>query len=528
MHEKFSSEFMEREYLKVAPAAEVLRYLDTVSYHLPDETVDVLFDRNERAIDLGLAKSASQDERVERILERYSSAVTQIITEDKTTSDGGLDTDHDILTAVLSNQNAMSFNWDVPKWLEKKIKAIGVTGSDSQLEALFSNPELPAEICLQVLNRSDWWQVVPESRYRRLLDTLLANILVNPNLIRELDMSGPPGAYGMNIAGACWGLLLHLEPTEKGCYALTNAMPNFPEIQVPYEFKKSLNLSSDLYFSEARELSTEAYLKTVLQRWQKPAAEKRDWPWSFIRRYIVKKIPDYHLFKFESLILGSNDPHQIEGFFGTVGRSDLFGIVEKLDEYYAAYGRDFLSGFIDNDNIYLRGRNAFGKKFYELVKNFEIEDSTREYTLEDYEKRGLRERLWDQIEYLNSQPGHEKFISDSDDWFNEAKKTDEENLSDLNQNFEAFKNKLKNINDENTSVSELWTNVDKRLDSVGELWANVDERLDSLNKRFSVISTSMDVLSENVDLIVSKVNQGSVPWAYILLGAFIGYVFGTW
>ena len=176
---------MEREYLKVAPAAEVLRYLDTVSYDFPYETLAVLFDRNERAIDLGLAKSASQDYDVERILERYSSAVTQIITEDKTTSDGGLDTDHDILTAVLSNQNAMSFDWGVPKWLETRIKAIGVTGSDSQLEALFSNPELPAEICCQVLNRSDWWQVVPESRYRRLLDTLLANITVYGSLFED-------------------------------------------------------------------------------------------------------------------------------------------------------------------------------------------------------------------------------------------------------------------------------------------------------------------------------------------------------
>ena len=515
---------MEREYLKVAPAAEVLRYLDTVSYDFPYETLAVLFDRNERAIDLGLAKSASQDYDVERILERYSSAVTQIITEDKTTSDGGLDTDHDILTAVLSNQNAMSFDWGVPKWLETRIKAIGVTGSDSQLEALFSNPELPAEICCQVLNRSDWWQVVPESRYRRLLDTLLANILVNPNFIDELDSSGPPSGYAPQIAVACWGLLLHLEPTENGCYVFIRAMPNFPEIHVPHEFKKSLNLSSDLDFSESYKLSMEAYLKTVLQRWQKPAAAEYDHPWSTFRNYLVKKIPDYYLFGLESLILGSNDPDQVQGFFGAVGQSDLFGIVEKLDEYYAAYGRDFLSGFIGNDNIYLRGNNAFGKKFYELVENFEIEDATRKYTLDDYPRKSLQR----QIERLNSQPGHEKFISDSDDWFKEAKKTDEENLSDLNQNFEAFKNKLKNINDENTSVGELWTNVDKRLDSVGELWANVDERLDSLNKRFSVISTSMDVLSESVELIASKVNQGSAPWAYILLGAFMGYVFGTW
>jgi hypothetical protein len=498
MREKFSSEFMEREYLKVAPAAEVLRYLDMVSFNFPDETVAVLFDRNERAIDLGLAKSASQDYDVERILERYSSAVTQIITEDKTTSDGGLDTDHDILTAVLSNQNAMSFDWGVPKWLETRIKAIGVTGSDIQLEALFSNPELPAEICLQVLNRSDWWQVVPESRYRRLLDTLLANILVNPNFIDELDSSGPPSGYAPQIGVACWRLLLHLEPTENGCYVLINAMPNFPEIHVPHEFQKSLNLSSDLDFSESYKLSMEAYLKTVLQRWQKPAAAEYDHPWSTFRNYLVKKIPDNYLFGLESLILGSNDPDQIQGFFAAVGQSDLCGIVEKLDEYYAAYGRDFLSGFIGNDNIYLRGNNAFGKKFYELVENFEIEDATREHP---------RKRLRGQIEYLNSQPGDEKFISDSDDWFEEAKKTNEENLSDLNQNFEALKNNLEKTNGESASVDELRSDVDER---------------------FNGVSKTIDALSENVDFVISKLSKNSTPWAYILLGAFFGYILGKW
>ncbi len=448
-----------------ASPTEALRYLDELSAQipadcpvpsqpLPDQTVRELFNRNERLIDLGLVRiisdvdcSDSEDSTGEepRIFE-------QILTRHEE--------DEHILAACLSN--LISLGWAGPKdWLARRLQKIVADGTEEQIGALLQNDKVPPDILLAALEKTDVFESLSDTRYQEILTHVLAN-----KLISKKPMRGPDYDLAQHsIIQATWGLLLRLAPTRDHARLLSRTIDKFQEVEVPRFFLQSLKIDEETK-SDQLFAAEKAFLEAVLTKWVNPDGERQKWEcWGHIRETTIRKLSTTSLDRLEDLFLESGDKYQVRGVFSATPGYDFD---EKFDDLYKKHKRTFLEGLVENDRAYYRS-NRWGKKFYELVRNYK-----EKCNLDYYES--LQYALTRKVDSLAERPDSDKFVYYASDYKTETTNSREESLEDINK-------RLKDLCFEVGIKPESVKSLGQHLNLIGEMFSLVSRKIDLLAKK---------------------------------------------
>lgn len=465
MNKRFSSELLERQFLLSAPPTEVLRYLDELSAQipadcpvpsqpLPDQTVRELFKRNERLIDLGLVRiindidcSDSEDTTGDepRIFEQILARRGE---------------DEHILAACLSNLIYLGYAAPTD-WLARRLQKIVVDGTDEQIGALFQNDKVPNCILLAALEKTDVFESLSDTRYQEILTHVLANKLISKKPMRGPDYD----VEQHSTIQATWGLLLRLAPTRDHARLLSRTIDKFQEVEVPRFLFQSLKIDKETK-SDQFLVAEKAFLEAVLTKWVNPDGERQKWEcWDHIRETTVRKLSTTSLERFEDLFLESGDKCQVRGFLSATRGYDLD---EKFDDLYKKHKRTFLEGLVENDRAYYKS-NRWGKKFYELVRNYK-EKSNVDY----YES--LQYALTRKVDSLAERPDSDEFVYYAADYKTETTNSREESLENINK-------KLKDLCFEVGIKPGSVKSLGQHLNLIGEMFSLVSRKIDLLAKK---------------------------------------------
>lgn len=506
MSKHFSSDFVEREYLLSSPPSEVLNYLDKLNKEIPkgndlfrssplnEVTTEALFNRNDKYIDLGLALIVD-DKCLTKILDRNKD-------------------DPNILTAALSNKLAVAGIFSPGRWLQDRIDSIIKSGTDEHIKVLFSNEYIADEIIESSLLRKNSTKEIENSRYFQILWYLLNN----PKVTEEPDDKIDYDMSQHSIVSATWNLLLSLPVTDPTISLLANSLIKFPEIYVPYEFTETLNIEETEDWKKKAVKSEKEFLKAIFIRWTKPndsdssGFDVSRFNCDQIRKIVVTKINPFYLLDLEDFLLNQNDPNITQGFFSSLKDYDFSNIkFESIKKYYEKYGKDFLIGFINGDQIFLKSNKTISKEIYSLISNHKDPVNSDEW---DKVHFLYRRRL----EYLQEQKNSEKYINDVSDFYEEEiKDTDEiQTQDDINR---KIKNLREKINSSTESTENLVTQkielLSKQLDLLSQkveiFNVNTDTTYNKIMKEFSIIRSSLDKSKEKI------------RWIYII--AIIGVIY---
>lgn len=485
MTKRLNGELIEREYLISAAPSDVLRYLDDLSKEiedgcpLSDLTVEKLLGRNERAIDLGLARIVGNDgdggegDYIERILKRHEQ-------------------DEDILTACLSNVTTLGFI-SQSKWLTSRLNKIAHEGTKEQIAALFKNEKLLDDTIVAAFEREGPFESLAEERYYSILYHLLRNkkIQQKPSEFCDYDFT----KHG--LIKASWGLLLSLKPTRNNALLLWECITSFQELEVPSSFKKTLSIDKEKGAVD----TTEAFLRVILEKWATPPAETNSSlydPWGIIRQSTVQKIGGFHAIKLEEVILGSKDRHCIRGFFSSWDDGYSAGkILNRFEEFLSLYGRDFLEGLILNDKTFLRS-NRFGSKIFRAILQFTEYDCIND-------DESLQDILERRIEHLSRQPHAQQYIASADAF-------EENDDDDQNQHSVELDQKINEIREK---LDDDEKSLDQQFGCLFDIISVLSEKIDM------IVSKSVELqhsLSEQIDQLKSEKSAPAASWGYILFG----------
>jgi hypothetical protein len=495
MTSKIKSPLIEREFLKAAPPTDVLKYLDHVAEclkekeeGLPDETLEALLERQDRLIDISLARIAHHQsslynddpvDYLEIIVERH------------------LD-DPDVLTACLSNK--VDLGWLQPSsWLARRLDLILRDGTTEQLSALFSNPILPTSITEDALNREQAFAAISDERYISILWHLLKNPQIRTAPEDEFDYDWSQH----RIIQATWGLLLKLEPTRASADVLADRIKDFQEVETP-NYSKSKPSGSKSASTEHWTDDTKAFLKDVFERWSTPSSWKDEIydPWGQIRQFTVRKTGDVKLGHLEKEILSPNDGYRNRGFFSALTGYHYEQLLTRFDYFLSTYGRSFLEGLIINDNTFLRS-NTHLSKIARAIRQHEEKPSAMPFETLGW---GFEKRA----EELSRGPRSHLYITSADDFEADDESSEGEESANLADEVKRIREKLFNTDQDS---------LEQRLDSLFDLMSALAEKIDivlSREKQTKAAPESTNHQEHSKSASISK-------WGYIFLGGLVGY-----
>lgn len=517
---KFSSPFAEREYLRNESSIEVFKYLDSLSGEyvekgsifapplLPEDTQEVLFKRNDRLIDVGLAKVADW-KLIERILWRNSPENTEIRM-------GGVNLTQEEMVINYENVLTSSFYssavgdlFTVPNWLASRIQWIAENFNSKQIAILLKNPNLSTELIDQILARKNWCENLTAERYLSMLWALLENKLIQtpPDDDHDYDMS----QHG--IISGCWMLLIRLENNKNTAVLLAENISKFQEFEVPYSYQESEDDNSGDWKSKSIK-TKKKYLKEVQKKWQVEPGEDHSfggWRWNcdHIRSVAVEKIGPYYLKDLKDFIHSSGDLKFIEGYYAGSYLSSI--IVDEFDSIYKKYGASFLNGLIRNPEIFLKSSKESKEiclKLLEAAKEFQAPENMDEWDTPI--------SLFNRTLKFRQNQSSEKYISSVMDlyYFDDSESEDKE---DLNQRFVELQSSIAKLGDKNTDslkasdLASLFDILTKKLDL---LESKLDEDLRAL-------SSSSKSIQNGVNEGIVSVRNKSV-FLYLLIGFVVG------
>ena len=495
MTKRLNGELIEREYLISAAPSDVLRYLDDLSKEiedgcpLSDLTVEKLLGRNERTIDLGLARIVDDDgddgdgDYIERILKRHEQ-------------------DEDILTACLSNVTTLGFI-SQSKWLTSRLNKIAHEGTGEQIAALFKNEKLLDTTIVAALKREEPFESLAEERYYLILYHLLRNkkIQQEPSEFIDCDWDYDFGQH--QIIQASWGLLLSLKPTQHNAELLWERIASFQELEVPSSFEKTISIDKEKGAVD----TTEAFLRVILEKWATPTeTNSRHYdPWGIIRQSTVQKIGGFHAIKLEEVILGSKDRYCIRGFFSSWDDGYSGKILNRFEEFLSLYGRDFLEGLILNDKTFLRS-NRFGSKIFRAILQFKEDDSIKyDESLQDiFERR---------IEHLSRQPHAEQYIASA--YAFEENDDDDQNQHsvELDQKINEIREKLDDDESSHIDYHRVVSNyLSKKVEHPdksfrGQFWKVLRESFDGIREHAIKTKMEQDELEDELHSVVYELRN---------------------
>lgn len=519
---KFSSAFAEREYLRIESPIEVFKYLDSLSGEyvesksifsppiLPEDTQEILFNRDDRLIDIGLAKLADGN-LIERILSRSN-------TDNINSNPRGFSNQEE---AILNYQNVLTSSfyssavgdlYTTPRWLSSRIQWIAETANSKQLAVLLRNPNLSAELIDQILAKRDWCDSLDSKRYLSMLWFLLENkkIQAPPDDDHDYDMT----QHG--IISGCWMLPIKLENSKDTAVLLSENISKFQEMEVPYSYKENDDQDSSDWKSNAIK-TKKKYLKEIQNKWQVNSEDDKSyggWSWNCdrIRSIVVEKIGHFYLKDLKDFIHSTGDLKFIEGYYAGINLTSSFDN-SKFDSLYEKFGASFLNGLIRNKDIFLKHSNHTKEiclKVWEAAKEFQPPNGMDEWDTPISEfNRTLTFRQ-------NETP--EKYIDDIFDLY-DLNESAVEDKDELNDRFIELQNSIAKLGDKNTDslkasdLAALFDIVTKKLDL---LELKIEEELHSLK-------SSTKLTNDRVNDVFTGIKNKSV-FLYILIGFVVGSI----
>jgi uncharacterized protein YoxC len=500
MNKKFSSTFIEKEYLLLCSPSELLEYFDTISKNIStkenyfsrtriDEDIEqALFDKNDKTTDFVLA-TICDSKLVEKILERNND-------------------DSKILSAALSNKVAVNGIFSASSWLESRLDNIIEEGSDEQISNLFTNFSLPSKIIEETLLRTNKTKEIDDNRYYQILWQLLNNTAISkePEDRYDYDLSQH------KIIEACWNLLLILPVNIGTASLLQHAIPKFQEIDIPYSFKEKLNIN-DSTWSNKSQLEQQEFLKTVLNRWVRNDGEDESSYDYFVevRKSIVKKINTFYIKKHKDFLLNRNDSFVTQAFFAAL-KSYNFSELNKetIENYYQKYGRDFLVGLIDGDQIFLKSNKKIGKIINQLVFSFKDDE-----VQDNYDTIQSMYRM--KYNFLKNSLESERYINDEYDFDNEIDEN-ENSIETIQNTIEKLREKISNEEISRTNIlKEDIQLLSKQVELLNLKFDSISQNSDSIYNKLSSFSTSA---VKNIDNI-----KDTTRWVSIIVVVTLVYLF---
>lgn len=391
---KLSSPAIEREFFSVASPESILAYLDNTAssslaeaggpwgpnYELPESSVQVLIKRNNRTIDAGLLR-VLKSEYIDFLLERNGVEKNASNVED-----------FDMFTVALSGLGLYQF-YDPPYWLAERLVALLENGSDEQLKTLFENPFLQPSLLIKIINKSEWAEKLLPERFIEVVYHALGSKLISKIPRDDHDYDSTQH----DIIQSCWNLLLVLEPTQRNAAYLAPHFESFQEIELPYCWRESLNISVDddeKDWEAKRTKEIKEFLKIIFDKWSPDSegeSSSDDRYFLFIQEYTVRKIPSIYLNNLREFLLSYDSSPITKGYFASLGiyqyDTSLFG------SDLLKYKKDFLLGLCENPASFHIYNGKFGSLVRDAVESFEEEDGVEWFDTIKKRYYGMHERF---------------------------------------------------------------------------------------------------------------------------------------
>lgn len=346
---KFSSQAIELEYLLSAHPSEVLKYLDARGQEpydealtpeiLTDAMAKALLDRNDRTVDIAIARVCSSTV-MSAIIERHlaKNAVRQS-NQDSNTPDSS------VMIAALSNTRAVSFLKSSARWLERWHRWLAYDADSVHLWTLFDNPKVPHDLVRGILERSGPFAEVTRDRNRELLY----------GAIRSMPVRRPPDqrAFLPDITAiatieASWGTLLIQDPADSDMVTcLIVNMEDFQSLSVPRSAYDALGLPKDADYRQAYR----RFLEVVFARWSDSEDESSDWPFTkaALRELIASKASFFQN-EVDAYLREHPDVFVRRGYYRSFEPKNL----DEIRKLYEKDGRHFTSAAIYNDYFHVK------------------------------------------------------------------------------------------------------------------------------------------------------------------------------
>lgn len=346
---KFSSQAIELEYLLSAQPSEVLKYLDARGQEpfdeasspeiLTDEMAKALLDRNDRTVDIAVARVCNFTVMPSIISRHLSLNDVQQPNQDSCTPDSN------VMIAALSNIRAVSVFMSSARWLERWHRWLAHDADSVHLRTLFDNPKVPHDLVRGILERYGPFADVTQDRNRELLYGALRSMPVR----RPPDQRAfLPDITAIATIEASWGTLLIQDSSDSGiveCLVMT--MDDFQPLCVPRSAYDALGLPKDADYLQAHR----RFLEVVFARWSDSEDESSDWPFTkaALRELIASKVPFFQD-KVEAYLREHPDVFVRRGYYRSFEPKNL----DEIRELYEKDGRHFTSAAIYNDYFHVK------------------------------------------------------------------------------------------------------------------------------------------------------------------------------
>jgi len=281
--EMFNSKELEITYLEIAPAHLVVHYLDFVSkfqgkqinekeikWESNSTLEDALFNRNEKSIDLALARISSE-ETISKILVRYASECPRLDPLEKYHNSYYVENQEDELIAtyyeklvlsVLSNKFGIVASVRTADWAFDIFKNYMCNYSkEKHFEAFFRNPGHSKQILEKFLKRE--YQISSKLRVMYLQRHMFKSHYLSNQPNDEFGYDG----WTREIHQLFWNYLMS-EDLEKGALAvnLLDNIDNFANVEIDYKLY-GLPSYNDNGFDSSNNLL--AFFQIFLDKWSK-------------------------------------------------------------------------------------------------------------------------------------------------------------------------------------------------------------------------------------------------------------------
>jgi hypothetical protein len=353
----FSSSTIESEYLLSAAPSDVLRYLDKCApnvphwarrsiteWDLPEATISGLFQRNERAIDIGLARIC-EPKLGSTLLTRHTDA-------------SGMP-DAVLLEALCSNLRAGEAGLsEVAPWLQDHLPYIAKSSPPNVLRALFGNPSLSHKVLNAALRATEAFAGLTRQRRGQIVaGALKCPVLLNVEKIeREIRDYDSAGHESLGYVST---LLLTEEPSPEMGKVLRWGFEDLSTLEVPYHkrLEPILGLPEN---SLTFETATLAFLRRAFERWKDTEAQS----YGPLREVVAAKVYA-HRDDVKQFLSTNPDRYVRRGYYRQIYMND----VRQLQACFNRDGRDFLEGGVKNELLFSPHLPKLAKAFFDLVQS---------------------------------------------------------------------------------------------------------------------------------------------------------------
>jgi hypothetical protein len=393
---KFSSAAMEREFFRIASPEAVLTYLDEFATavlneisgpwgpnsQLSEVSAQILIKKMDRTIDSGLIRALSSG-YTDYLLERNG-----VKKEEPNVAD------FDLLTIALSGLGMYQF-YDPPFWLDERLEKILTSASDEQLRLLFQNPFFQASAIEKILHRQQWAKNLSDDRFIEVVFHLLGNKLIT-NQPRD-DYDYDSSQHG--IIQSCWNLLLILEPTIRNASFLAARLENFQEIELPYQWRESINLNYDNSSNESGNTRLDEikhFLQFIFNKWDHKSSEGSESDsryFEFIKEYTVRKIPSHYWNDLREFLLSYDSPSIVKGYFASLVPYNYN--LENFNSDLTKYKKNFLEGLSENPASFHIHNKKLGILIRKAVNLYEEEEGVEWFDTIKRKYYGMHEHFKD-------------------------------------------------------------------------------------------------------------------------------------